>query len=116
MNGTLYENIRRFRMKNKMSQGDLAKLTGYASNSMIAQIEDGAIDLHYSKILKFAEALNVPVPVLLGYIDEESITSEIANLPKKWQEYMGVQLKFAKQTANEEKEIGELLFSNSHLN
>ena len=113
---TLYENIRKYRKEKKLSQGDLAKLTGYASNSMIAQIENGFIDLQYTKIISFAEALDVPVPVLLGYVDEESAFAELETLPEHWQDYMYCQLMFAKQNAKEEKENGGQLFSKYDLN
>ncbi len=102
----LYDNIRKFRKEKKLSQGDLAKMTGYASNSMIAQVENGNIDLQYTKIIQFAEALDVPVPVLLGYVDEDSAFAELEDLPKHWQDYMYRQLMFAKQNAKEEKENG----------
>ncbi len=112
----LYDNIRKFRKEKKLSQGDLAKLTGYASNSMIAQIENGIIDLQYTKIIQFAEALDVPVPVLLGYVDENSAFAELETLPEHWQDYMYSQLMFAKQNAKEEKENGGQLFSKYDLN
>ena len=99
----LYENIRKFRKEKKLSQGQLAKLTGYASNSMIAQIENGLIDLQYSKIIQFADALDVSVPVLLGYTDENSVVIEIGSLPTNWQEYMYRQRMFAEQNAAEDE-------------
>lgn len=106
----LYDNIRKFRKEKKLSQGDLAKMTGYASNSMIAQIENGIIDLQYTKIIQFAEALDVPVPVLLGYVGEGSVLAELEALPSHWQDYMYRQLMFARQNAKEEKENGGQLF------
>ena len=112
----LYENIRKFRKEKKLSQGELAKLTGYASNSMIAQIENGIIDLQYTKIISFADAIDVPVPVLLGYVDEGSAFAELETLPKHWQDYMYRQLMFAKQNAKEEKENGGQLFFKYELN
>lgn len=106
----LYENIKKFRKEKKLSQGDLAAKTGYASNSMIAQIENGLIDLQYSKIISFAEALDVSVPVLMGYVDQNSAFAEYESLPKHWQEYMYRQLMFAQQNAKAEKENGGQLF------
>ena len=55
----LYENIRKYRIEKGLSQSELAEMTGYASNSMIAQIESGIIDLPYSKVILFADALNL---------------------------------------------------------
>lgn len=102
----LYDNIRKYRKKKKLTQGDLAVLIGYSSNSMIAQVENGIIDLQYSKIIQFAEALDVPVPVLLGYVDENSALAELEGLPDHWKEYMYRQLMFARLNAKEEKENG----------
>ena len=99
----LYENIRKFRKEKKLSQGELAALTGYASNSMIAQIENGIIDLQYSKIIQFAEALDVSVPQLLGYENEVTFLIELQSLPNHWQTYMYQQLMFAKQNASKEE-------------
>ena len=111
----LYENIRKFRKERKLSQGELAAKTGYASNSMIAQIENGLIDLQYSKIILFADALEVSVPVLLGYVDEASVVIEVESLPTHWQEYMYRQLMFAKQNASEEEINGGQVFSKYNI-
>ena len=46
----IYKNIRFFRKKRKMSQEQLAKLTGYTDRSSIAKIEKGEIDIPQSKI------------------------------------------------------------------
>lgn len=66
----LYGNIKRFRKELKMSQEDLAKETGYTDRSSIAKIEKGMVDLPQSKILLFAEALNVTPGELMGNVDE----------------------------------------------
>lgn len=79
----LYENIKKFRMERNMGQGELAQLVGYASNSMIAQVESGIIDINISKLRKFAEALQVPVPVLLGYEDPNSFYAKLDGLPNE---------------------------------
>lgn len=66
----LYSNIRKFRKELKLSQEDLAKRTGYTDRSSIAKIEKGMVDLPQSKILLFAEALNVSPGELMGRVDE----------------------------------------------
>lgn len=66
----LYGNIKRFRKELKMSQEDLAKKTGYTDRSSIAKIEKGMVDLPQSKILLFAEALNVTPGELMGNVDD----------------------------------------------
>ena len=111
----LYENIRKFRKEKKLSQGELAAKIDYKSNSMVAQIEQGMIDLQYSKIIQLAEALDVSVPVLLGYFDKNTAFAEYESLPKHWQEYMYRQLIFAQQNTKEEKENGGQLFPTCKL-
>ena len=62
----LYENIRKFRKELGMSQDQLAQLTGYTDRSSIAKIEKGEVDIPQSKIMLFAEALNVDPGTLMG--------------------------------------------------
>ena len=54
-----YKNIRQKRVELNMSQDELAKKTGYSGKSMIARIERGDIDLPQSKIMLFADALDM---------------------------------------------------------
>ncbi len=49
-----------------MTQSDLAQKLGYADKSMIAKIEKGLIDLPQSKILSFAEVLQISPGDLMG--------------------------------------------------
>ena len=107
----LYENIRKYRIEKGLSQNELAEMTGYASNSMIAQIESGIIDLPYSKVILFADALGVSIPTLMGYPDQKKIRAAFESLPLSWQNYMYQQLQFARINADEEKKNGGLLFS-----
>lgn len=107
----LYENIRKYRIEKGLSQSELAEMTGYASNSMIAQIESGIIDLPYSKVILFANTLGVSVPVLMGYPDQKKIHAAFESLPPSWQSYMYQQLQFARINADEEKKNSGLLFS-----
>lgn len=71
----LYRNIKKYRKELKMSQEELAKKTGYTDRSSIAKIEKGMVDLPQSKILLFAEALNVTPGELMGNVDEAVPTS-----------------------------------------
>ena len=75
----LYENIRKFRIELNMSQAELAKRTGYGDRSSIAKIERGAVDLPQSKIMLFANALNVTPGKLMGDVepvDNWTVTKE----------------------------------------
>lgn len=45
----LYRNIKERRKLLGLTQGELAKMVGYADKSMIARVEKGEIDLSQSK-------------------------------------------------------------------
>lgn len=64
---TVYDRIRKTRIKKDMSQDELARLCGYTHRSTIHKIEAGGIDLPLSKVEKFAEALNVTPSYLMGW-------------------------------------------------
>lgn len=73
----LYQNIRRFREEQRMSQTELAKLTGYGDRSMIAKIEAGKVDLAQSKIKAFADALGVSCGTLMGWDEPAASVSPV---------------------------------------
>lgn len=66
---TMYERIKEERIKKKMSQQELARLTGYQDRSSIAKIESGVVDLPQSKILLFAKVLDISPAKLMGLDD-----------------------------------------------
>ena len=76
----LYENIKRLRTENGMTQEELAMKTGYTDRSSIARIEAGQIDLPHSKIIAFASVFNVDPVVLMGISDEQEERDEINGL------------------------------------
>lgn len=63
----LYENIKKLREEQEMSQDTLAKLTGYTNRSSITKIEKGLVDLPQSKIELFAKALGTTSRELVGW-------------------------------------------------
>ena len=67
-----YKNIRQKRIELNMSQDELAKKTGYSGKSMIARIEHGEVDLPQSKIMVFANALDMTPCSLMGWNDYDS--------------------------------------------
>ena len=83
----LYRNIRQFRIDKKMTQDELAKLTGYTDRSSIAKIERGDVDLPQSKIMLIASALNVDAGTLMGNtgIDQRALTSDESSLLDDYQ-------------------------------
>ena len=64
---TMYDRIRDLRIRNGMSQDDLAKATGYKDRSMITKIEAGKVDLSQRKITAFANALGTTPAYLMGW-------------------------------------------------
>lgn len=86
----LYKNIKKRRLDLKKTQTDLAKALGYSDKSMIAKIEKGNVDLPQSKILAFAEALDMTPGDLMGldgvsselHSSVDSIMDEMAKISK----------------------------------
>lgn len=68
-----YKNIRQKRIELNMTQTDLAKKVGYSDKSMIARIERGDIDLPQSKIMLFADALDMTPCSLMGWNEYDSM-------------------------------------------
>jgi len=60
----LGENLRKIRLKKKMSQGDIAKLLG-VDRGYISKIENGKKNLTLATIAKLAKVLRVSVVDLL---------------------------------------------------
>ena len=72
----LYENIKKYRKANHMSQEELAKLTGYTNRSSIAKIEKGLVDVPQSKLQLFSDALHVSKSELTGESDIKYVKTE----------------------------------------
>ena len=102
----LYENIARLRREQGLRQADLAQKVGYSANTMIAHIEQGNVDLPYSKIQGFAKALNVTVPQLIGYESDE-FTTKMATLSEEGKQFLRQCLDFALFTYGTEPKDSE---------
>ena len=75
----LYHNIKNRRLKLGLTQSELAKKLGYSDKSMIAKIEKGAVALPQSKIIAFAEALNVSPSDLMGWDTDDDVQTIAAH-------------------------------------
>lgn len=73
----MYDRIRELRIKNGMSQEDLARKVGYKGRSMIARVEAGQVDISQRKIIAFAEALNVTTDYLMDGTEAEPEENQI---------------------------------------
>ena len=60
------ERIKQLRIQKNMTQQELAEKLGYKSRSTINKIELGKNDLHQTKIMAFADALDTTPAYLLG--------------------------------------------------
>jgi transcriptional regulator with XRE-family HTH domain len=67
----IHEIIKTLRIKNGLSQEELASLVGYSDRSSIAKVESGQVDLTQSKIRAFSKALNVSPAYLMGISDTQ---------------------------------------------
>lgn len=76
----LYENIKRYRKAARLTQEELAKLTGYTDRSSIARIEKGEIDLPQSKIKQFAQALGTTPSQLMGWEEVQKKNDALADI------------------------------------
>ena len=77
----LYENIKLRRKEVNLSQGELAKLTGYTDRTSISKIESGKVDLPQSKIRIFAEALHTTEGELMGTTEPPLPSDAISYAP-----------------------------------
>lgn len=64
---TIGEKIKQRRNELKWSQRELSDRMGYSNHSTITKIEAGKVDIPQSKIVKFAEVLNVSVGYLMDW-------------------------------------------------
>lgn len=78
---TLYDRIKDLRKKRKISQEELAKMTGYTDRSSIAKIEKGKVDLSETKIQLFATALNTTPAYLMGWEEEIKTNPQGVQIP-----------------------------------
>lgn len=74
----LYDNIKKLRLEQNMTQDELAQKVGYTSRSSINKIEAGKVDLSQSKIIEFASALGVTPAQLMGWrdINDEALDND----------------------------------------
>lgn len=72
-----YERIKMLRVQSKLSQEELARLTGYTDRSSIAKIEAGKVDLTESKISAFANVFGVSPSYIMGLLEDDVPTPKI---------------------------------------
>ena len=83
----LYNNIKKYRQINNLTQESLAKKVGYADKGMISRIENGKVDLPQSQIIKFADALNVSPGTLMGIDGSSSIDTAMERAISFYERY-----------------------------
>lgn len=70
------------RIEMGLSLRDLSNRMGYANQSTIARIEEGSIDIPYSRIDQFASVLGVSVEYLMGIGESTPAPTENSNVNK----------------------------------
>ena len=75
----LYMNIKKRRTELHMTQDELAVKMGYSDKGMISKIENGLVDISYSKIIEFSEVLRIDPIELMGWKEMEVSESETEN-------------------------------------
>ena len=77
---TMGERIKQRRIELDLSQRDLAAKMGYASNTTIAKIEQGKVDVSQARAAQFAEALGVSVAYLMGWEEISKKNDQLVKL------------------------------------
>lgn len=77
---TTGERIKMYRKRIKLTQTELAELTGYDDRSSISKIEAGINEINESKVVLFAKALGVTPAEILGF-GEAEVTDHTISFP-----------------------------------
>ena len=74
------QRIKQRRTELDWSQRDLAAKMGYASNTTIAKIEQGKVDVSQARAAQFAEVLGVSVAYLIGLEEIQKKNDQLVKL------------------------------------
>ena len=74
------ERIKQRRIELQWSQRDLAAKMGYASNTTVAKIEQGKVDVSQARAAQFAEVLGVTVAYLMGMEEIQKKNDQLVKL------------------------------------
>ena len=77
---TMGERIKQRRTELDWSQRDLAAKMGYKSNTTIAKIEQGTVDVSQARAAQFANVLGVSVAYLMGWEEIEKKNDQLVKL------------------------------------
>ena len=77
---TMGERINQRRKELDWSQRDLAAKMGYASNTTIAKIEQGTVDVSQTRAKQFAEVLGVSLQYLMGWEEIQKKNDQLVKL------------------------------------
>lgn len=94
----LNENIKYLRIKKGISQQGLADKIGI-DRSTISRIENNEIDTTIDNVIKIADALNVPLPDLIGreLKNNDDIDNQYDKKIKELETKTGVKISYAKE-------------------
>ena len=77
---TMGERIKQRRIELDWSQRDLAAKMGYKSNTTIAKIEQGTVDVSQARAAQFANVLGVSVAYLMGLEEIQKKNDQLVKL------------------------------------
>lgn len=77
---TMGERIKQRRNELDWSQRDLAAKMGYKSNTTIAKIEQGTVDVSQARAKQFAEVLGVSLQYLMGWEEIQKKNDQLVKL------------------------------------
>lgn len=100
----IYENIRRLRIEQGMSQDELAQLVGYKNRASIAKIEAGETDIPLSKARLLASALKQSLLSLMGMEQENDFPSNRTYLCRRSAETTAAHLEGTEDLSDDELE------------
>ena len=72
---TVADRIKDLRVKQGLSQDDLAKKMGFKNRSSVTQVEKSGNDITLRKVEKYAKALGVSPAYLMGWEDYDVVIS-----------------------------------------
>lgn len=79
-NKIIGERIRTRRKQLKLTQTQLAELTGYSDKTAVSKIENGKTDIGQQKIAIFAKALKTTEVYLFGYVDDPDMKIDVQTI------------------------------------
>lgn len=105
------QRIKAMRLKNDLTQSELAEKMGYSEKSSIARIEHGQVDLPASKVEEFSNVLHCSITYLMGWEEKPAAKQSDAHVDDALLKRLLAYMKFLNPKGIDEllKRAGELV-------